>query len=80
MKHRVTASLTALLAGTLALAFTSGCAWSVGSPHKADRLEQQQPTQPPTKGQELIDLKKALDQGVITQEEYDGAKEKLLNK
>lgn len=29
-------------------------------------------------GQELIDLQKAKDSGAITQQEYDGCKEKLL--
>ncbi|MCB1127214.1 MAG: SHOCT domain-containing protein [Verrucomicrobiae bacterium] len=78
MKHRVTASLTALLAGILALLLTNGCAWSVGSPSKADRVEQQHPIQTPTTGQQLIDLKQALDQGAMTQAEYDAAKAKLL--
>lgn len=33
-----------------------------------------------TQGQELIDLKKALDQGILTQDEYDDAKEKILER
>lgn len=33
-----------------------------------------------TQGQELIDLKKALDSGIITQDEYDDAKEAILEK
>lgn len=33
-----------------------------------------------TQGQELIDLKKALDEGIITQDEYDDSKEKILNR
>ena len=32
-----------------------------------------------TKGQELIDLKKALDSGAITQEEYDELKSKIVD-
>ncbi|MFU8765921.1 MAG: SHOCT domain-containing protein [Haliea sp.] len=31
-----------------------------------------------TQGQQLLDLKEALDQGVITQKEYDKAKERIL--
>jgi hypothetical protein len=31
-----------------------------------------------TTGQELMDLKKALDAGVITQKEYDKQREKIL--
>lgn len=33
-----------------------------------------------TQGQELLDLKKALDQGVITQEEYNDTKEKIMDR
>ena len=32
-----------------------------------------------TKGQELIDLKKALDDGAITQKEFELMKEKVIN-
>ena len=31
-----------------------------------------------TKGQELLDLKKALDEGVLTQEEFELMKEKII--
>ena len=34
----------------------------------------------PTAGQELIDLKAALDKGAITQQEYDQKKEQILAK
>lgn len=33
-----------------------------------------------TKGQELIDLKKALDEGIIDQEEYEEAKEIIIER
>ena len=33
-----------------------------------------------TRGQELIDLKKALDKGAITQEEYEELKEKIMKR
>lgn len=33
-----------------------------------------------TQGQELVDLKKALDEGIITQQEYDSNKKKILNR
>ena len=32
----------------------------------------------PTKGQELIDLKAALDRGAITQAEYDNTKSQIM--
>lgn len=33
-----------------------------------------------TKGQELLDLKKALDAGVIDQDEYEDAKETIIER
>ena len=47
----------------------SGCAWSVGE-HK-DHLQ-------PTRGQELMDLKKAMDQGIITEAEFQAQKRRVL--
>ena len=47
----------------------SGCAWSVGE-HK-DHLQ-------PTRGQELMDLKKAMDQGIITEAEFQAQKKRVL--
>jgi len=34
----------------------------------------------PTRGQELIDLKAALDRGAITQAEYDSTKAQIVNR
>jgi hypothetical protein len=34
----------------------------------------------PTRGQELIDLKAALDRGAITQAEYDSSKAQIINR
>jgi len=47
----------------------SGCAWSIGE-HKEHGQ--------PTRGQELLDLKKARDQGAITEDEYQAQKKRLL--
>ena len=33
-----------------------------------------------TKGQELLDLKRAQDQGIISQREYESQREKILDK
>jgi hypothetical protein len=52
----------------------AGCAWSIGD--GKDRVT----TNQPTRGQELIDLQKAKDQGAITQEEYDRQKKQILAK
>ena len=35
-------------------------------------------TTPPTLGQQLVDLKGAYDQGAMTEEEYQDAKERLI--
>jgi len=54
----------------------AGCAWSIGDgdgkPHTVS-------TQP-TRGQELIDLKRARDQGAITSSEYETKKQQMLEK
>jgi hypothetical protein len=49
------------------------CAWSVGGRH-GDLTTQ------PTKGQELMDLKRAKDTGAINDEEYATQKKKILDK
>ena len=52
----------------------SGCSWSIGGGKKEDCVQQT------TKGQELIDLKKARDQGALTEEEYQTQRNKVLAK
>lgn len=61
----VNLSILAMLAGTL-----SGCILAVGN---TDRLRS-----PATLGQELTDLKKARDANVISEEEYQAQRRKLL--
>jgi hypothetical protein len=58
--------------GILAGVFT-GCAWSIGD-GKAHTTNQ------PTRGQELIDLKRARDQGAITPEEYETQRKHIMEK
>ena len=53
----------------------SGCAWSIG-----DGKEPTNATTKPTRGQELIDLKKARDQGALTEDEYQAQKKSILQK
>ena len=53
--------------------FFTGCAWSIGD-GKAHTTAQA------TRGQELIDLKRARDQGAITESEYDAQKQKILTR
>lgn len=68
-----TTALLGLLAGSIAL---SGCIFAVGGSG---------PNPAPTKsgttlGQELVDLQKARDSGVITEAEYETQRGKLLGK
>lgn len=60
-------SLCGVLGGTL-----TGCAWSVGGKEHV--------TSVPTRGQELIDLKRARDQGAITQAEYEAKRKQILDR
>jgi hypothetical protein len=54
-----------------AIAFLTGCSWSVGSSPKTANVL-------PTTGQQLIDLQKAKESGAITDAEYHAQKAKLL--
>ncbi len=60
-----------MLAVFSALALLGGCAWQVGGGPKNVKME-------PTKGQQLIDLKKAKDEGALTDSEYEAQKAKVL--
>jgi hypothetical protein len=51
------------------LAALSGCVFSIGSSGPTN----------PTKGQQLIDLKAALDRGAINQQEYDQQKQQIMS-
>lgn len=73
MKNQVIRRGTLLAAtGALIVGLLSGCAWSIGG-----RKEGSVSTAP-TRGQQLIDLKKARDQGAITEEEYQAQKKRVL--
>jgi hypothetical protein len=52
----------------------TGCAWSIGG------REGEQSTVPPTQGQELIDLKRAHDQGALSDEEYEAQRQRVLTR
>jgi hypothetical protein len=58
----------AIVAGALALVTLSGCI-AVGGTSNV-----------PTRGQELMDLKTALDRSAITQAEYDAAKAQIVSR
>ena len=52
-----------------------GCAWSIGD-GKGHTTSAAQPT----RGQELIDLKKARDKGAITEEEYQAQRKSIMER
>jgi hypothetical protein len=55
-----------------------GCSWSIGE----KEVESNTPSRAAaaTRGQELIDLKKARDTGALTEDEYQAQKKKLMEK
>ncbi len=71
MNKRLLAMASILLLGVL----FSGCIFSIdGGEGKSPSVKQST-----TAGQELIDLKKAFDQGAITEEEYHQKKQQILS-
>ena len=67
MKKIIIPTMSVCLAATL----LSGCAWQVGGGPKNATIQ-------PTVGQQLIDLQRAKDAGVITASEYQAQKAKFL--
>jgi PBP1b-binding outer membrane lipoprotein LpoB len=51
--------------------FLCGCVAGIGGTEKVEQ---------PTVGQELTDLKKALDEGAVTEKEYMELKQKIMNR
>lgn len=75
MKPLIRAVAPVLAAFTLA-AGLSGCAWSIGDKDgNADAKHIH-----PTKGAELSDLKRAYDDGAITEQEYKDQKQRVLDR
>jgi hypothetical protein len=70
-KYINVAIIAAGLATTAGL--TSGCAWSVGSKEGATIHQT-------TRGQELIDLKRAKEAGALTEDEYQTQRKRILEK
>ena len=60
-----------ILAVSLAATLLTGCSWQVGGGPKHATVQ-------PTVGQQLIDLQKAKDAGVITDSEYQAEKTKFI--
>ena len=53
----------------------SGCAWSIGSDKGGGKIVSQT-----TRGQELIDLKRAKDQGALTEDEYQSQRKLVMER
>ena len=72
MNHKI-AKLGMCAAAIGLMGLVSGCSWSIGG--KGSNTVQQA-----TRGQELVDLKKARDQGAITEDEYQAQRNRILTK
>ena len=73
MKRRLSKWIVLVAAAGAGLGlFGSGCAWQLGGDKTGTTMVQ------PTRGQELIDLKKAREQAAITEEEYQAQRTKIL--
>jgi hypothetical protein len=75
MKHNIMRRAGLLVTTVVLGGVLSGCAWSIGSDKCAGKV-----IATPTRGQELIDLKKARDQGAITEEEYQAQRKAIMEK
>ncbi len=74
MKRSLVKWMGLLATGCVLGGLITGCAWSIGDQKDGKVIAQ------PTRGQELIDLKKAKDQGAITEEEYEAQKKMIMAK
>ena len=61
-----------MILGIIGGLFT-GCAWSIGDSKGHSAVQT-------TRGQELIDLKRAKDQGAISDSEYEAQKQQILSR
>ena len=75
MKPLIRPILTTMSVLTLA-ALLTGCAWSIGEKEGTEGPK----TIQPTKGDELLDLKKAYDQGAITEQQYQDQRQRVLDR
>jgi hypothetical protein len=74
MKQLAIKSLGLLVICGVLAGVVSGCAWSIGDGKNPSVVQKT------TKGQELIDLKRAKDQGAITEDEYNSKRQEILNR
>ena len=70
MRRRPICEIKSALVLLAAMPGLGGCVFSIGGSTSSNT---------PTKGQQLIDLKTALDHGAITQQEYEQQKAQILS-
>lgn len=75
MKRKVTKWVGPLVITGLLGGLLSGCAWSIGSDKGSGKIISQA-----TRGQELIDLKHAKDQGALTDDEYQAQRKIIMER
>ncbi len=75
MKRLIDATSTTL-AGLSLAALLTGCAWSIGDKEGSEGIR----TVQPTRGQELSDLKRAFDQGAISEQEFKDQRQRVLDR
>ena len=73
MKRTLTKWIGLIAAASLAGLLACGCAWQIGGDKHGTNAVR------PTRGQELVDLKHARDQGAITEDEYQAQRKKILD-
>jgi len=74
MKRKLLTWMLVLVSANTLGFLASGCAWQVGGDKRGPCLVQ------PTRGQELIDLKRARDAGAITEDEYQAQRKKVMER
>jgi len=74
MKARLSRCIWLIVAAIVLGLLGSGCAWQIGGDKRGTTINK------PTRGQELIDLKKARDDGAMTDEEYQAQRKQVLER
>ncbi len=74
MKTKLSKYLWVVVAASALGLLFPGCAWQIGGDKPGPTVCK------PTRGQELMDLKKARDQGAITEQEYQDQRAKVMQK
>ncbi len=75
MKQKLFRMLSMIVACGVLGGVGAGCVCAIGGGDGKDKQAIE-----PTKGQELIDLKKARDQGAISEEEYQSQKSQIMHR